>query len=129
MTIVSTAQSFRAEAARAAEAAGLKHFHWATIPDANRKKPLLLLHSVLSAGFLLLRRRPDVIVTTGAAPGLMLMALGKKLGARTIWIDSIANAEEMSLSGRLARKHADLWLSQWPDVAVAEGAEFAGAVL
>jgi hypothetical protein len=51
------------------------------------------------------------------------------LGARTIWVDSVANAEEMSMSGKLARRFAHLWLSQWEHVAGAEGAEYAGAVL
>jgi hypothetical protein len=38
----------------------------------------------------------------------------KLAGARTVWIDSIANSEKLSLSGRLVRKHVDLCLTQWP---------------
>ncbi len=51
------------------------------------------------------------------------------MGARTIWVDSLANAEKMSTSGRLARHVADLRLSQWQSVAQAEGADFAGRLL
>lgn len=61
-----------------------------------------------------LRFRPDTVVTTGAAPGLIAIFLGKLLGATTIWIDSMANCDEMSLSGRLAERYCDLWLTQWP---------------
>lgn len=58
--------------------------------------------------------RPDIVITTGAAPGLVALQIGKMVGCRTVWIDSMANSEEMSLSGRMARRFADLWLTQWP---------------
>ena len=50
---------------------------------------------------ILIRERPDVVVTTGAAPGFVALAAAKLLlGCRTIWIDSIANAERLSSSAR-----------------------------
>jgi hypothetical protein len=33
-----------------------------------------------------------------------------------VWIDSIANAEQISLSAKLARPYADLWLTQWEEL-------------
>lgn len=79
---------------------------------------------------ILARERPDVVVTTGAAPGLVALALAKLLfGSRTIWIDSIASAARLSLSARLARPVADAWLVQWAHLARAEGPQFWGAVL
>jgi UDP-N-acetylglucosamine:LPS N-acetylglucosamine transferase len=101
----------------------------AVVPDCNRDAPLRMLAAALRVGAHLLRHRPHVVISTGALPGVIALALGRLLGARTIWIDSIANAEEMSMSGRLARRVAHLWLSQWPHVAEAEGATYAGAVL
>jgi hypothetical protein len=71
-----------------------------------------------------------MVVTTGAGPGLMALAVGKLVaGSRTVWIDSIASVETMSLSGRLARFVADAWLVQWAHLARPEGPEFWGAVL
>ena len=78
---------------------------------------------------MLLRERPDVVVSTGAAPGFLALRLGKLLRARTIWVDSIANAEELSLSGRRIGPHADLWLTQWEPLARPEGPLYRGAVL
>jgi hypothetical protein len=46
-----------------------------------------------------------------------------------IWIDSIANVDEMSLTGRLVKPYADLWLTQWPHLATPEGPQHAGAVI
>ena len=70
------------------------------------------------------------MVSTGAAPGLVALALAKlMLGSRTIWIDSIANSERLSLSGRLARPVADAWLTQWAHLARPGGPDYWGAVL
>jgi hypothetical protein len=46
-----------------------------------------------------------------------------------MWLDSIANAEELSLSGRKVGKHADRWLTQWPHLVEEDGPEFHGSVL
>ncbi|ADM09438.1 glycosyltransferase-like protein (PssD) [Parvularcula bermudensis HTCC2503] len=99
------------------------------VPDCNRNEKLKIVQCTLALLGLLLRKRPEVIITTGALPGVIALAIGKTLGKKTIWVDSVANAEEMSMSGRLARRFADHWMSQWEHVAAAEGADFAGRVL
>lgn len=99
------------------------------VNDASRTTKLGLVLLALRMAVILLRERPDVVISTGAAPGYFALRLGRLLGARTIWIDSIANVDEMSMAGRLARPYADLWLTQWPHLASPEGPQFAGAVL
>ncbi|WP_209313607.1 hypothetical protein [Jannaschia formosa] len=99
------------------------------VPDCNRDTPLRVLACLAAVTWHVLRCRPHVVITTGALPGVLALAAGRLLGARTIWVDSIANAEEMSASGRLAARFASHRLSQWPDVAEAEGATFAGSIL
>lgn len=114
------------EGAHQSEAAGAR-FH--LIPDGSRWTKLRLVLSAFGVLFVVLKERPGFVVSTGAAPGLFGIIFGKLLGARTIWIDSIANAESLSMSGRLARRWADLWLTQWPDLAKDAGPEYAGSVL
>ena len=99
------------------------------IPDSNRWSKLRLLRCAIAIGWLLLRLRPDVVLTTGAAPGYFALCIGKWFGARVVWIDSIANAEEMSLSGQKAGRFADLWLTQWLHLAGDNGPKFFGSVL
>ncbi len=99
------------------------------VTDATRWDRLKLIWMVLQIAWVVLRERPDVVITTGAAPGVAALRVGKWLGARTVWVDSIANVQSMSMSGRKVRGFADLWLSQWPDVADREGAKYRGAVL
>jgi UDP-N-acetylglucosamine:LPS N-acetylglucosamine transferase len=101
----------------------------ALVTDCNRNEPVRALRCALGLFRLTLRHRPDVVISTGALPGVMALAIGRLLGARTIWVDSIANAEEFSMAGKLSRRYADLWLSQWPHVAEAAGARWEGSVL
>ena len=75
------------------------------------------------------RQRPDVVISTGAAPGFFAVMFGRVMGARTIWVDSIANAEELSLAGRKAKRWSHHWLTQWPELARSDGPHFIGAVL
>ena len=99
------------------------------VPDATRWDRWSLLRLGWSVASLLVRLRPDVVFTTGAAPGALAVVVGRLLGARTIWLDSIANVEKLSGSGRLVRRFAGLWLTQWPHLSTPEGPEYAGAVL
>jgi UDP-N-acetylglucosamine:LPS N-acetylglucosamine transferase len=99
------------------------------VPDANRWAKLKLFRTALCVLFMLLRERPDVVISTGAAPGYFAICLGKLLGARTIWVDSMANVEALSMSGQKVRRFADLWLTQWAHLAGAHGPDFRGAVL
>ncbi|WP_406828074.1 hypothetical protein [Microbulbifer sp. ARAS458-1] len=61
--------------------------------------------------------RPDVVISTGAAPGLIVCVAAKLLNCSTIWVDSIANVERVSLSGRVAACFVDQALVQWPKLA------------
>lgn len=101
----------------------------ALVPDCNRNKKLTIIHTLISVTWRMLRLRPDVVISTGALPGVIALAVGRVFGAKTIWVDSVANAEEMSLSGKLAKRFAHHWFSQWEHVAKEAGAEYAGAVL
>ena len=62
-----------------------------------------------------------------AAPGLVCVLAGWLLRYKTIWVDSIANAEHLSASGRIARRFASRVYTQWPDLAQ-EDIVFAGTV-
>ncbi len=126
---VATDPAFRDEMRAIARSRGNPEPGYYVIPDANRWQKLKLLKQLALLIGIMLKVRPDTVITTGAAPGYFALRLGKLLGARTVWVDSIANAEEMSLSGRQAGPYASLWLTQWPEVAEPDGPHFAGSVL
>ena len=99
------------------------------IPDCNANTPLRALRCALAIGGQMIKIRPAVVISTGALPGVIALAWGRVLGAQTIWVDSVANAEELSASGRLAKRIAHLVLSQWPDVAAAANVRYEGSIL
>ena len=98
------------------------------VNDANRWNKPAVARCALRILWVLLRERPTVVVSTGAAPGYIAIRFARLLGARTAWIDSVANVEELSLSGQMARTRADLCLTQWPHLAD-ERVQYLGAVL
>ena len=78
------------------------------VRDFSRLQKWNLLLTVAKLAWIVLKERPVAVVTTGSAPGLVAVRLGKLLGARTAWIDSIANVEEVSFSGARAGAVVDL---------------------
>ena len=101
-----------------------------TVNEASRWNKFALLLQALRMARIILRERPDVIITTGAAPGYFAVVIGKVFGARTMWIDSIANAAHPSLSCAKVSVHADTCLTQWAHVAASEpSVSYQGAVV
>ena len=99
------------------------------VNDATRWNKFGLVLLAFRLAVIVLRERPQVVISTGAAPGFLALRLAKVMGARTVWIDSLANAEKLSLSGQRIGKHADLWLTQWRHLARSAGPHYEGAVL
>jgi len=129
VTYVTTEPGFKAGIEAVAAARGQPRPGYYVVLEANRWQKLRLLRSLLQMALILLRTRPDVVVTTGAAPGYFALRLAGLMGSRTIWIDSLANAEELSLSGQKAGRHSDLWLTQWVHLARSDSPEYKGSVL
>ena len=98
------------------------------VADGNRQNKLALARSALKIVWVLLRERPRVVISTGAAPGYLAIRGARLLGARTVWIDSVANVEELSMSGQMSSVTADLCLTQWPHLATGP-VMYEGAVL
>lgn len=97
--------------------ATLKDYTYYRVPDANKGTKFKLIHCFFHVAWVVFKQRPKAIITTGAAPGLMGIIAGRLIGAKTIWIDSIANAEQLSLSGKIARYFADRVYTQWANLA------------
>lgn len=99
------------------------------LPDCNQNTPFRAALCALVALWIVLRHRPRVILSTGAAPGFFCLLAGRLIGARTLWIDSVANGEELSLCGKLSKVFAhDCW-TQWEHLAGSHRPTYHGAVL
>ncbi len=100
------------------------------VGECNREHPFKVLSVLFKSIKVLLKHRPDIVISTGAAVGCISCFLGKMLGAKVLWIDSITNVERLSMSGRMVRHIADVFLVQWPELAEKyDNAEYCGAVI
>ncbi|HMO46672.1 MAG TPA: glycosyl transferase [Rubrivivax sp.] len=99
------------------------------VPEANLWKKVGLARALVAVFLLVWRERPDVVISTGAAQGYFAIRIGRLFGARTVWLDSIANSEELSLSGQKVGPYATLWLTQWVHLARPHGPFYRGSVL
>jgi len=120
VTFVGVSQEYRSEVV------GHKFY---SVTDATRWDKIALLKAAVQLAWITWKEKPNVVVSTGAAPGYLAIRLGRLFGARTIWLDSIANADCLSMAGKLVGRYADLWLTQWPHLERAEGPHYRGAVL
>ncbi len=89
-----------------------------TFRDVSRADWWRLPLALWDIAGILLRVRPQVIITTGALPPLLALGLARPFGVRTLWVDSIANSEVLSDSGRHAAKVATQVITQWRDLAI-----------
>ena len=129
VTYVTTTADFADEVRADADARGEPRPRYVVVPEANRWQKVRLAKLLMRIAATVLVTRPDVVVSTGAAPGYFALRLARLFGAKTIWVDSIANAEELSLSGRKIGRHADVWLTQWEELATKSGPQYWGAVI
>ncbi len=99
------------------------------VPDADMSNKLGLIKLAFCVMVQVIRHRPDVIISTGAAPGFFAILFGRLTRSKTIWIDSIANYQKPSLSGAKIKKHCDLYLSQWPHHATESNVNYWGHLI
>lgn len=97
--------------------------------DADLSSKFKLIQLSIQLAALVIKKRPDCIISTGAAPGFFAVLFGKLVGAKTIWVDSMANHSKLSVSGKYASKFCDLCLTQWPHLADDKRVTHSGSLL
>ena len=66
--------------------------------------------------FLYLKLRPKYIVTTGTHTAGPMCYLGKLFGSKIIYIETFANSNTKTVTGRLIYPIADLFIVQWKEM-------------
>jgi UDP-N-acetylglucosamine:LPS N-acetylglucosamine transferase len=87
---------------------------WAHSPT-NRNLPNLIRNAWLSWR-VLRTSKPDVILSTGAGVAVPFLILGKLLGCRTVFVESITRIETLSLSAMLVLPFLDVLYVHWPQL-------------
>ena len=84
--------------------------HWPT----TRNVPNLVRNLGLAAR-VLLRRTPDLIVSTGAGAAVPFFVLGRLLGVHTVFLEVYDRIDSKTMTGRLVMPFSDAFLHQWPE--------------
>lgn len=102
--------------------------YWAYHPTNRSIKNLI--RNLFLAWKILLKEKPEIIISTGAGVGVPFLYLGRILGKKTIYIESMARIENLSLTGKLLYPIVQNFFVQWPELTVKyPRAKFKGQVL
>lgn len=78
--------------------------------------PFKLLANCFVSLFIYIKVRPKVIVTTGAHTAGPMCCIGKIFGSKIVFIESFANINTKSVTGRIIYWFADLFIVQWDNM-------------
>lgn len=75
---------------------------------------ILLIKTLMEAFKILIKEKPDVIVSTGGGEiAVPFCYIGKAFGAKVVFIETLSRITTPSRGGRLVYPIADLFLVQW----------------
>ncbi len=75
--------------------------------------PFKLLYNCFKSLFIYLKAHPDYIITTGAHTAGPMCCIGKLLGSKIIFIESFANINTKTVTGKCLYPIADKFIVQW----------------
>lgn len=88
--------------------------HVCTIPDVIRTKPLSWFTGAIISAYIAFKERPDVVISTGGGVVVFFCVFSKLVGAKLVFIESMAKVKRPTLTARMLYPFADLFLVQWP---------------
>lgn len=88
--------------------------HVRTIPNIVRHNPVSWFIGIVASAYIAVVERPDAVITTGAGVVVFFCIFAKLLGAKLIFIESMAKVEKPTLTGRFLYPFSDLFFVQWP---------------
>ena len=88
--------------------------YWAYSP--TNRNALNFFKNLFLAAKILVAERPSVIVTTGAGVGVPFIYMGRLMGIKTVYLESLTRVKDLSLSGKLVYPFVDYFIVQWPEL-------------
>lgn len=89
------------------------------LSQMNRKEILFIpkfIKTFFQSFYILLKEKPQIIISTGALVTFPICLLGKLMRKRIIYIESFARVNTASLTGKLMYRIADLFIVQWEEL-------------
>jgi len=92
----------------------LDNAYFIKFEERGLKAKIMLIKTLIKAFKILIKEKPDVIISTGGGEiAVPFCYIGKVLGAKVIFIETLARMTAPSGGGRLVYPIADLFLVQW----------------
>lgn len=86
------------------------------VDHINRKDPHIIpkiIKLVAETNVILKKEKPDCYISTGALISVPVLFLGKLRKKKIIYIESIARIEDLSLTGKIVYRFADVFCVYW----------------
>ncbi len=83
------------------------------LKDSAESLILNNIKNIFISSHIIIKERPDVIISTGADITIPICYLGKLLGSKVIFIESYCRVEDISATGKIIYPISDLFLVQW----------------
>ena len=87
--------------------------------QVNRKElsfPFAMAGNALRSLYIMIREKPDIVISTGALAVIPLCLLAKLFRRKLIFIESFAKVSSPTKTGKLLYKYADRFYVQWPQM-------------
>jgi hypothetical protein len=86
------------------------------VDNARRTRPWTMIRTLWQTIPVIIRERPDAIITTGAGVVIPACLLVKMLRGKLIYVETIAEVDRPTITGRVLHRWADLFIVQWPQL-------------
>ena len=82
---------------------------------SNRSLKALIINTYRAVK-ILIKEKPTMIITTGAAPAIPFFYLGKLIGAKTVYIEVFDRIDKPTISGKLCYPVTDRFFVEWEEM-------------
>ena len=82
---------------------------------SNRSVKALIINTI-KALKIIPKEKPDLIITSGAAPAIPFFYVGKLFGAKTIYIEVFDRIDAPTIAGRLCYPVTDKFIVEWEEM-------------
>lgn len=82
---------------------------------SNRSIKALMINTVRAIK-ILRKERPNLIISSGAAPAIPFFWIGKMMGAKTIYIEVFDRINKSTIAGKLCYPVADKFIVEWEEM-------------
>lgn len=99
-----------------------------TLQITHGERDLKQFLNLFECLLIILYTRPKVILSTGSTQAVWFSFFGKILGAKVIFIESMARVSSLSLTGKIVKYIANDFYVQWPELAKKTNAKYSGII-